>query len=259
MVGEPENNPEQLPEQELSLADEDRLPWLEAVDSDDPEPGIDTGKIIGFVIAALLALGVIVGGIWWLRNQEQTPDGDGRLIAAAEGDYKVKPDETGGMKVEGQGDAAFAASEGADANGKLDVTNQPEAPIDGQRVTEVKPAAPVAAGAKATTTVASGGKLVAPKPTVPAPKPVVAPAPGSPAATGTGLVQLGAYGSEASANQAWSALAQRYAFLGTMPKSVVQASVGGTTFYRLRVSAGAQASDTCAKLKAGGANCIVVK
>ena len=73
------------------------------------------------------------------------------------------------------------------------------------------------------------------------------------------LIQLGAYGSEASANQAWSALTQRYAFLGTLPKSVVQATVGGTTFYRLRVTAGAQANDTCAKLKAGGANCIVVK
>jgi hypothetical protein len=255
MVGESERDVAQ----ELSLADEDRLPWLEAVDSDEPEPGVDTGKILGFVIAALLALGVIVGGIWWLRNQEQTPNGDGRLIAAAEGDYKVKPDETGGMKVEGQGDAAFAASEGADANGKMDVANQPETPIDGQRVTEVKPAAPVASGPKASASVQTGGKLVAPAPTVPAPKPVVAPPAGTPAAIGTGLIQLGAYASEASANQAWNALAQRYAFLGTLPKSVVQASVGGTTFYRLRVGAGAQASDTCAKLKAGGANCIVVK
>ena len=255
MVGDTEQNAEQ----ELSLGSEDRLPWLEAVESEEPEPGIDTGKIVGFVVAALIALGVIVGGIWWLRSQEQTPEGDGRLIAAAEGDYKVKPDETGGMKVEGQGDAAFAASEGADANGKLDVTNQPEAPIDGQRVTEVKPAAPVAVGPKASAAVQSGGKLVAPKPTVPAPKPIPQPAPGTPASTGTGLIQLGAYGSEASANQAWNALTQRYAFLGTLPKSVMQATVGGTTFYRLRVTAGAQASETCAKLKAGGANCIVVK
>jgi len=245
--------------QELSLAEEDRLPWLEAVDSDEPEQRVDAGKILGFVIAALLALGVIVGGIWWLRNQEQTPEGDGRLIAAAEGDYKVKPDETGGMKVEGQGDAAFAASEGADANGQMDVANQPETPIDGQRVTEVKPAVPVVAGPKASAAVQTGGKLVAPAPTVPAPKPVIAPAAGTPAAVGTGLIQLGAYASEASANQAWNALAQRYAFLGTLPKSVVQASVGGTTFFRLRVSAGAQASDACARLKAGGANCIVVK
>ncbi len=255
MVGESEKDVAQ----ELSLAEEDRLPWLEAVDSDEPEPGVDTGKILGFVVAALLAIGVIVGGVWWLRNQEQTPEGDGRLIAAAEGDYKVKPDETGGMKVEGQGDAAFAASEGADANGQMDVANQPETPIDGQRVTEVKPVSSGVAGPKATASVQTGGKLVAPAPTVPAPKPVIAPAAGTPAAIGTGLIQLGAYASEASANQAWNALAQRYAFLGTLPKSVVQASVGGTTFYRLRVSAGAQASDACARLKAGGANCIVVK
>lgn len=243
-------------EQELSLGDEDRLPWLEAVESEEEEPKVDTGKIFGFVVAALLALGIVVGGIWWLRSQEQTPEGDGKLIAAQEGNYKVKPDETGGMKVEGQGDAAFAASEGADANGKLDLGAQTEAPVDGHRVAEAKPAAPVAMGQKASAAVASGGKLVAPKPTVPAPRPVAQAATTAP---GTGLVQLGAYGSEASANQAWNALAQRYAFLGTMPKSVVQASVGGTTFYRLRVTAGAQADDTCAKLKAGGANCIVVK
>jgi hypothetical protein len=117
----------------------------------------------------------------------------------------------------------------------------------------------VVAGPKASAAVQTGGKLVAPAPTVPAPKPVIAPAAGTPAAVGTGLIQLGAYASEASANQAWNALAQRYAFLGTLPKSVVQASVGGTTFFRLRVSAGAQASDACARLKAGGANCIVVK
>ena len=62
-------------EQELSLGDEDRLPWLEAVESEEEEPKVDTGKIFGFVVAALLALGIVVGGIWWLRSQEQTPEG----------------------------------------------------------------------------------------------------------------------------------------------------------------------------------------
>ena len=47
-------------DQELSLGDEDRLPWLEAVESDDEEPKVDTGKIVGFVVAALLALGIVV-------------------------------------------------------------------------------------------------------------------------------------------------------------------------------------------------------
>jgi SPOR domain len=252
-------------DRELSLQDEDRLPWLEAVDNGDDEEGISSGKLIGFVAAALLALAVVVGGVWWLRGQQQGPNGDGTLIAAAEGDYKVKPDEVGGMKVEGQGDAAFAASEGAEANGKVDLNAQPETPVAATKVTEVKPSAPaVVAAPTATAPVTSGGKLVAKPPVASAPgaRPAVA-APmvnATPAAmAGTGLIQLGAYNSEATANQAWAALSQRYAFLGGMPKSIVPAAVGGTNFFRLRAQAGAQAGATCAKLKASGANCLVVK
>lgn len=242
--------------EELSLGKDDRLPWLEPVEPEGEDTAINKGKIAGLIIAVLAALGLVVGGVWWMRSQEATPRGDGSLITADDIPYKVPPAEAGGMKVEGQGDAAFAASEGADANGQLDIAAQPETPVDGQRVTEVKPAAPVAAGQKASAAVTMGGKLTAPKPTVPAPRVMETAQAQSP---GTGLVQLGAYGSEASANQAYNALAQRYAFLGTMPKMIAQATIGGTTFYRLRVTAGAQASETCAKLKAGGANCIIVK
>jgi SPOR domain len=250
-------------DRELSLQDEDRLPWLEAVDNGDDDEGISSSKLIGFAIAALLALGVIIGGVWWLRGQEQGPNGDGTLIAASEGDYKVKPDEVGGMKVEGQGDAAFAASEGKDANGKIDLGATPEAPVAATKVSE-GPAPKPGFGAKPTATapVAAGGKLVAKPPVagVPGTAPAIAAAPPAPAAMGgTGLVQLGAYNSEASANQAWAALSQRYAFLGKMPKSVLPAAVGGANFYRLRAQAGGAAADTCAKLKAGGANCMVVK
>ena len=107
-------------DRELNLQDEDRLPWLEAVETDDEDEGVSGSKLAGLVLAGLLALGVLIGGIWWLRSQQQGPQGDGTLIAAQEGDYKVKPDAPGGMKVEGQGDASFAASEGAEANGKTD-------------------------------------------------------------------------------------------------------------------------------------------
>jgi hypothetical protein len=251
-------------DRELSLQDEDRLPWLEAVDSDDDADGISSGKLIGFLVAALLALGVVIGGVWWLRGQQQA-EGDGTLIAAPDDPYKSKPDEVGGMKVEGQGDSAFAASEGAEANAKMDAGKQPETPVAATKVTEVKPDAPAVPAAKptATTSVAAGGKLATPAPIAPAPAPAAAPQPGftppAPAAAGTGLIQLGAYNSAESANQAYAALTQRYGFLGSMNKSIVPAAVGGTNFYRLRVQAGSQSAATCAKLKAGGANCIVVK
>ena len=127
-------------ENEMTLKDEDRLPWLEAVENDDDDDSVSHGKLIGFLLVGLAALGLIVGGVWWLRSQSPGAEGDGTLIAAQQGDYKVKPDAPGGMKVEGQGDSTFAASEGAEANGKVDVTAQPEAPVAKQKPPSATPA-----------------------------------------------------------------------------------------------------------------------
>jgi hypothetical protein len=244
-------------DRELSLQDEDRLPWLEAVDNDDEDEGISGSKLAGFVLAALLALGVVIGGVWWLRGQQQGPSGDGTLIAAAEGDYKVKPDDAGGMKVEGEGDSVFAASEGAEASGKVDMAAKTEAPIIPAKTEKMPAPAPkpvIAATSKATTSVPeTGGKLVA--------KPPVAPVPAATAAapaSGSGLIQLGAYGSQASAEQGWAALSGKYSYLSGLSKSINPAAVGGNTVYRLRAAAGGQASQICAKLKSSGSNCIVV-
>ncbi len=244
-------------DRELSLQDEDRLPWLEAVDNDDEDEGISGSKLAGFVLAALLAIGVVIGGVWWLRGQQQGSTGDGTLIAAAEGDYKVKPDDAGGMKVEGQGDSAFATSEGAEASGKVDMAAKPEAPIIPPKVD--KPAAPMpkpvaAAGSKATTAVpATGGALKATPPVAPVVRPT-----SNTNTSGAGQIQLGAYGSQASAEQGWAELSRKYSFVAGLPKSINPAAVGGNTVYRLRVQAGAQAGDVCSRLKAGGANCMVV-
>ncbi len=229
-------------DRELSLQEEDRLPWLEAVETDEEDEGVTGSKLLGLVLAGLLAIGVLVGGIWWLRNQ-QGPSGDGTLIAAQEGDYKVKPDEPGGMKVEGQGDASFAASEGAEANGKVDVNARPEAPVavvKQSQVAAAKPAAPVAKPAVTATLAA------------PATTPLAAPAP-----SGGGLVQFGAYGSQASADEAWATLSAKNPALARLSKSVLPAAVGGKTFYRLRANAGSPAAAAALCAKVG--NCIIVK
>lgn len=229
-------------EQELGLQDEDRLPWLEAVENEEEEDGLSGSKLFGFLLVGLAALGLIVGGVWWLRSQKQGPEGDGTLIAAQEGDYKVKPDAPGGMKVEGQGDSTFAASEGAEANGKVDTNSQPEAPVAGQKAAPTASAVkPVAKPAVATAVPPSGGKLV----------PSTAPA-----ATGT-MIQLGAYNSEATANSAWNDLVSKNAALAKLPKTVVTASVGGKTYYRLRANAGTptNAAALCDKI----GNCMIVR
>jgi hypothetical protein len=235
----------------LELADEDRLPWLEAVEDTDDDDGISPAKLVGGVIGALVALGVVIAGVWWIKDRNSQAEGDGTLIAAAEGDYKVKPDEPGGMKVDGQGDSSFATSEGAEASGQIDTSAMPEAPVAGARAPEKAPERPVAGGPAATVKVADGGKMPAP-----APKPAVAAAPTGPAGS---VVQLGAFGSEAIANAQWTTMSKRFGFLAPLGKVVIPAKVGGTTYYRLRVNAGSAsaANSLCGKLKVAGENCII--
>jgi SPOR domain len=218
--------------------EEDRLPWLEAVDDEDE--GVSTGKLAAFLIAALLALGAVIGGVAWLRSHQPGAQGDGKLIAAAEGDYKVRPDTPGGMKVEGQGDTAFKASEGAAPKGKIDLNATSETPVAGTKMPKLNgPAAPMGKNATAPMP-ANGGKLVAA------------------VARGGGLVQLGAFSSEAKANQTWVSLAKRYAYLAPLGKSVEAAQVGGGTVYRLRANAGGDAGTVCGKLRVAGESCMVV-
>lgn len=236
----------------LELSDEDRLPWLEAVEDEVEGDGVSPVKLIGGVVAALAALGLVIASVWWLRNRNTGTEGDGSLIAAPAGDYKVKPDQPGGMKVEGEGDASFATSEGAEATGQIDTNALPETPVAGKVVKApaqtTKEAAPAA-----TVKVADGGKL---------PKPAAAPSSmPRPVGVGTGgsLIQLGAYGSAASANEAWARMSKRFAFLAPLAKSVIPVKIDTSTLYRLRADAGSsgQAAALCGKLKVAGENCLI--
>ncbi len=230
-------------DRELSLQDEDRLPWLEAVDNDDDRyDGDSNTRMLGFLLAALLLLGLVVGGTYWLRSQKQGPEGDGTLIAAQEGDYKVRPDAPGGMKVEGQGDAAFAASEGAEASGKVNMAAKPETPVAVVKQPTNAVAKPVASGTGSVSASMAAGqtKLAATAPLA-----------------GPGLVQLGAFGSKAIADQAWTSLAARNGTLARLSHTVEMANVNGRTVYRLRANAGTPAA--AAQLCAAVGNCMVVR
>ncbi|WP_293883708.1 SPOR domain-containing protein [Sphingomonas sp.] len=234
----------------LPLNDHDRLPWLEAVEDEDNDR-VSTRKLAGFVIAAIAALGLVIGGVWLLRHSGPGPQGDGKLIAAQEGDYKVRPDTPGGMKVEGQGDSAFAASEGAEANGKIDLNATAETPVASGKAGLAKTTAAPAAKVATASMPASGGKLIAAPPAKPSVR-------GGAAAASGALVQLGSFNSEAQASAAWVKLTKRFAYLALLAKSVEPATVNGSTFYRLRANAGGDASTICGKLKVAGENCFMV-
>jgi cell division septation protein DedD len=193
--------------------------------------------IIG-VLIALAAIGAVVGGLFWMNNRSDSggsASGEPELIRAPEGDYKTKPDKTGGMTVEGEGGTAFAASEGADPKGAINTNGVSEAPMTkGQPAQQPQqPAAP------------------APKAEAPAP---ATPAPAAPAAGGASI-QLGAFSSQAGANAAWKAMSARFRYLAPLTHSVVPVQSGGKILYRLRAS-GPGAADICGRLKVAGESCV---
>lgn len=214
-------------DEDLGLDDPDRLPWLETADGYEYEESASPLKVAGLVLAGLVLLAVIVGGIYWVqRNQSRGASGDGELIAAQEGDYKVAPTDREGKNFEGEGDAAFAASEGK----KVDVSIDP---------------------AKAKAAAQAPEQL-----------PAAAPAKAGPAPAGSGFVQLGAFSDSAKADQAWAAMGKRFGFLSGLNRRIAEgAAEGGRKVYRLQAVAAnpAAAQQLCAKLKAAGENCMVVK
>jgi hypothetical protein len=257
-------------------ADEDRLPWLEPVEEERVDEGVSATRLISGLVVALVALGLVVGGVYWLKQRAGGPGTsatDPTLIAAQPGPYKVKPTEPGGMDVKGQGDSSYAASEGADPNAKIDLSAVPEAPIaKGKPAPAAAPAAPAPAPTKAVevakATPAPAPVAVKPVPAKPAPVVAKAETPkpkAEPAKTETasapsgpgGSIQLGAFSSEAKANEAWKSLSGRFGYLGALNKAVSQVSSNGKTVYRLRAS-GAGASSVCSKLKVAGESCLVV-
>ena len=129
----------------LDLDDEDRLPWLESAEDYDDDGEYSPVRVALFVGVGLLLLAAIVGGIYWLQNRDGGGlDGSGELIAAQEGDYKVRPDDPQARKFEGEGDASFAASEGQETPAQMGDPVATEAPI---RKSDAAPAADAAGSA----------------------------------------------------------------------------------------------------------------
>src|SRR3546814_41625 len=141
----------------LDLQDEDRLPWLEAVDDMEEDDGVSLARLILLIVAGLLFLGVIIGGIYWLQSI-RSGGGEGTLIAAPEGSYKIPAEDPDARTFQGEGDSSFTASEGMEGTGKIDPTKLPEAPVAGTDVTPSKPAAPSAPAAKVKAEVADNTK-----------------------------------------------------------------------------------------------------
>ena len=247
----------------LGLDDEDRLPWLEAADEYEDDGEVSPTRLLIMVLGGLVLIGAVLGGLWWIQNGGAR--GQGELIAAQKGDYKVAPKNDSAKTFDGEGDASFAASEGAEPSGKVDASRMPEEPAATPAEREAaSKAAKKAEADKAATDKAEAARLAADKgkgkPAATSVK-TAEPVKAAPAPSGSAMIQLGAFSSEDAAAKAWTNLSKRFAYLSTLTKSVSPASVDSGKVYRLRAVAGttANAQSLCGKLRVAGENCVVVR
>ncbi len=228
-----EDDAEQLETERLALNDEEeRLPWLESGDDEaDEYSGNENGQMAGFVIAGLIALAAIVGGIWWATNRSADPAlvADGSVITAPDNPASEKPKDPGGKTFDGTGDTSFAVSEGQTRPAHLGG----DAPSAAAKPTPAP-------------TVSPAGKTA----------PTAVPAATAPSGVG---VQVGAFSSNASAEAAWSKLVQQHSALSGVQHRIIQGSADIGTVHRLQAVAGdaAAANALCGRLKAGGLSCQV--
>ena len=219
------------PEQ-LDLGDDDvRLPWLEGEDEELEDESGGIGQTMALVVMAFVAIGLLVGGIFWAMQRGKSDEplvADGGVIEAPKEPYKTRPDNPGGEVVAGTGDTSFAVAEGQ--------SRQPQ--IDGEKADAPKP----------------GFETVSPLPSQPSP----AAATGTPPASGVG-VQVGAYSSREAAEAGWTALQSQYEALAGVNHRVLQGQADIGTVYRLQAVPGdlAAAKTLCAGMKAAGLSCQV--
>jgi hypothetical protein len=222
--------------------DGDALPWLEAVENEDGPRAISARKMITALLLVLLAAAVVAGTMFWIGRQDPAPGGAPQLIKAEPGPYKVRPTDPGGLDVAGDSETAFSTSAGEDPDAALDVKKLPQEmtplPVD-----TPQPAAPP--------------KKIPPKEVKePAADGAAAASPSVPSGP---TIQLGAYASTVKAETAWKLLSGRFPTVSALNKSVVTATVGGKSVYRLRASGSSdQTKAACAALKAAGESCLPV-
>lgn len=216
---------------QLELGDDDvRLPWLEGDDDDlEEERGSGLGQGMVLVLLGLVAIGVIVGGLFWAtrKKPEEQLVADGGVIAAPKQPYKVRPDNPGGEVVAGTGDTSFAVAEGKSS----------QVQIDGKD--EAAKAAPDATAK-------------------PIPKASGSAAPSAPAPSGVG-VQVGAYSSKDAAEAGWNALKTQYSALSGVSHRVLQGQADIGTVYRLQAVPGdlGAAKSLCSGMRGAGLSCQV--
>ncbi|MEO1729178.1 MAG: SPOR domain-containing protein [Pseudomonadota bacterium] len=247
---------------ELDLAEEDSLPWLESDDDHVQAGSVDTAQMVG-LIAVLLAIGlIVVGGVYFFSNYNRGPVQvvDGSTIEAPEGPYKERPEEAGGKEFPGTNDVAPGVGQGKSPESQLaDGTgagsgegnvNVAMPPIEGGGPA-LGSGSGSNAGSSANTSAAGAGSSATDANT--------SSAAASPSASEGVGVQLAAYSSRARAEQGWRDLQRQSKALEGLKYRVVEGRIDIGTVYRLQAVAAtrSEADALCRTLKGQGLDCQV--
>ena len=215
---------------QLDLGDEETaLPWLEGDDEEEYEDS-NSGQMIALLLLGLLALGLVVGGVWWMsRGPDQDVVADGSTIKAPETPYKEKPENPEGKTFEGTGDTSFAVSQGEERPAQLGEPTS--APKPGFTAIEKG-----AAGKDSGETTKPDAESV----------------------KGVG-VQVAAYSKRDQAETGWNTLTRQYEALSGLKHRVVEGQADIGTVYRLQAVTDnvAEAKALCSRLREAGLNCQV--
>ncbi len=249
----------------FNLDDRDRLPWLEPAEEIYQDDSPSAGKVILVVLIGLALIAAIVGALYWIKQRPSAATGQEPPVLSAESpDYKVPANAAMGRNFEGEGDSAYSTSEGAEPDAKIDSSKVPEAPLASvSRGSMTRSQADAADGAPKVPDGARQPDGAAPiSAPVSAPvKPAATTAAAAPSGPSGPMIQLGAYGSEKGAKDAWTKLARRFDYLSALSSSVSPVTTAsGATLYRLRAGAASatEASELCGRLRVAGEECRVV-
>lgn len=212
----------------LGLTGDESLPWLDSDEYDPDEGAVDTSRIITLAAILIVVLIAAIGGVWWFSNRASGEEivADGSTIAAPSQPFKERPEDAGGKEFAGTGNVAPGVGEGIASEGELAAANRPQSLPDADA----------------------------------APRPVISTLSSSDEGDDSQIaVQVGAYGSRATAEAGWATLRRQTTLLNGVSYRVVKGQADIGTVYRLQALRDdlPSARTLCSSLREDGIACNV--
>jgi len=263
----------------------DSLPWLDEVSADLGEGVIADNKqriiLIAVSLTTILLFGSLVSYIYIQNNDgSNLAENETLLVHAPEGPSKIEPKDRGGLHVPDQDRVVFDAVTGEDSQNGENIQRGPEQPLDrptentvdaGVNNSPLTQEEPTQKNSQPLDKAPAPTQPPVEKQTQPATQPATQPETQSvsqaianaPDMAGKFLVQMGAFGNQIAAQNAWDTISQRLAGPLSRLLPVYQGVERGGVISLFRLRAGPidtrhDADSVCDFLKASNQACFVV-